>query len=60
MSVFAIMALIGPGVGCTASGWIEQNPHLEWRWIQWIHVMYVGKTRFCSSFAAQVYADIPP
>ncbi|KAI0761799.1 MFS general substrate transporter [Trametes elegans] len=42
MSVFAIMALIGPGVGCTASGWIEQNPHLEWRWIQWIHVIWTG------------------
>lgn len=41
MSLFAIMALTGPGIGCVASGWIEQDPHLEWRWIQWIHVMYV-------------------
>ena len=41
MSVFAIMVLSGPGVGCLAGGWIEQNPHLGWRWIQWIHVMYV-------------------
>ena len=40
MSLFAVMALTGPGVGCVAAGWIEQNPHLEWRWIQWIHVMY--------------------
>lgn len=41
MSVFAIMIMAGPGLGCVASGWIEQNPHLHWRWIQWIHVMYV-------------------
>ena len=39
MSVFAVMVLAGPGIGCLAAGWIEQNPHLEWRWIQWIHVM---------------------
>ncbi|KAI0642409.1 MFS general substrate transporter [Trametes meyenii] len=42
MSVFAVMALTGPGIGCVASGWIEQNPHLEWRWIQWIHVIWTG------------------
>lgn len=45
MSLFAIMALTGPGIGCVASGWIEQDPRLEWRWIQWIHVMYVCDTR---------------
>ncbi|OJT03339.1 hypothetical protein TRAPUB_6117 [Trametes pubescens] len=42
MSLFAIMALTGPGIGCVASGWIEQDPHLEWRWIQWIHVIWTG------------------
>ncbi|KAI8985777.1 MFS general substrate transporter [Trametes punicea] len=42
MSLFAVMALIGPGVGCVAAGWIEQNPHLQWRWIQWIHVIWTG------------------
>ncbi|KAI9062694.1 MFS general substrate transporter [Trametes sanguinea] len=42
MSLFATMALIGPGVGCVAAGWIEQNPHLQWRWIQWIHVIWTG------------------
>ncbi|TFK90830.1 MFS general substrate transporter [Polyporus arcularius HHB13444] len=42
MSVFAIMIMAGPGLGCVASGWIEQNPHLHWRWIQWIHVIFYG------------------
>ncbi|KAI0630775.1 MFS general substrate transporter [Trametes polyzona] len=42
MSLFAVMALTGPGVGCVAAGWIEQNRHLEWRWIQWVHVIWTG------------------
>ncbi|RPD64468.1 MFS general substrate transporter [Lentinus tigrinus ALCF2SS1-7] len=42
MSVFATMALSGSGVGCVAAGWIEQTPHMEWRWIQWIHVIWIG------------------
>ncbi|KAI1791905.1 MFS general substrate transporter [Ganoderma leucocontextum] len=42
MSVFAVMALAGPGIGCVAAGWIEQNPHLEWRWIQWLHIILLG------------------
>ncbi|KAH9935971.1 MFS general substrate transporter, partial [Epithele typhae] len=43
MSLFATMVLSGPGVGCVAAGWIEQNPHLEWRWIQYIHAMYLER-----------------
>ncbi|TBU30598.1 MFS general substrate transporter [Dichomitus squalens] len=42
MSIFAVMVLSGPGIGCIAAGWIEQNPHLEWRWIQWLHVIWLG------------------
>ncbi|RPD64469.1 MFS general substrate transporter [Lentinus tigrinus ALCF2SS1-7] len=42
MSVFATMVLSGPGVGCVAAGWIEQNSYMEWRWIQWIHVIWLG------------------
>ncbi|CCM02601.1 uncharacterized protein FIBRA_04704 [Fibroporia radiculosa] len=39
MSFFAAAAIGGTGLGCVASGWIEQNPHLGWRWIQWIHAI---------------------
>ncbi|KAI0731113.1 MFS general substrate transporter [Earliella scabrosa] len=42
MSAFAVMVLSGPGVGCIAAGWIEQNPSLGWRWIQWMHVIWLG------------------
>ena len=24
------------------SGWIERNPHLQWRWIQWLHAMLLS------------------
>ena len=41
MAAFAAMVFSGPGIGCIAAGWIEQNRHLQWRWIQWIHVMFV-------------------
>ncbi|KAI0741993.1 MFS general substrate transporter [Daedaleopsis nitida] len=42
MSAFAVMVFSGPGIGCMAAGWIEQNAKLEWRWIQWIHVIWLG------------------
>ena len=41
MSVFALIALGGTGFGPVYSGWIEMNPKLEWKWIQWIHMMQV-------------------
>ena len=41
MSIFALMALGGTGFGPVYAGWIELNPKLEWKWIQWIHMMQV-------------------
>jgi hypothetical protein len=41
MSVFALIALGGTGFGPVYSGRIEMNPKLEWKWIQWIHMMQV-------------------
>ncbi|KAI0793846.1 MFS general substrate transporter [Fomes fomentarius] len=42
MSAFAVMVLSGPGIGCIAAGWIEQAPRFGWRWIQWMHVIWLG------------------
>lgn len=39
MCLFAVSAIFGTGIGPVASGWIELT--LKWRWIQWIHLMYV-------------------
>ena len=41
MSIFALIALGATGIGPIYSGWIEINPKLGWRWIQWIHMMQV-------------------
>lgn len=40
MALFSLAAIGGAGLGPLMSGWIEVNPHLEWRWIQWIQMMY--------------------
>ncbi|KAF5363708.1 hypothetical protein D9756_001127 [Leucocoprinus leucothites] len=42
MSIFSIVALAGNGFGPLIAGWIELNPRLEWRWIQWIQLIYAG------------------
>ena len=40
MSLYALVIVSSVGLGPTVAGWIEANPSLGWRWIQWIHVMY--------------------
>lgn len=42
MSLYAFSAVAATGFGPLVAGWIEANPHLEWRWIQWIHAMFSG------------------
>ncbi|KAI0080216.1 MFS general substrate transporter [Panus rudis PR-1116 ss-1] len=42
MSLFAFSALAGTGFGPVFAGWIEMNPHLQWRWIQWLHLITTG------------------
>ncbi|KZS94443.1 MFS general substrate transporter [Sistotremastrum niveocremeum HHB9708] len=42
MSVFSLAAIGATGLGPVLGGLIEQNPHLQWRWIQWIHVIFAG------------------
>ncbi|KIJ65201.1 hypothetical protein HYDPIDRAFT_88764, partial [Hydnomerulius pinastri MD-312] len=42
MSIFALAAVGSTGLGPVIAGWIEADPRLEWRWIQWVHVMRVS------------------
>ncbi|KAF8074570.1 MFS polyamine transporter [Lyophyllum atratum] len=42
MSMFAVAALGGTGLGPVLAGWINENPRLEWRWIQWIQMILCG------------------
>ncbi len=41
MALFSVAAIGGTGVGPIFAGWIEMNSNLEWRWIQWVQLMYV-------------------
>ncbi|KAF8909962.1 MFS polyamine transporter [Mucidula mucida] len=42
MSIFAIAALGGTGFGPVIGGWIEMNPKLEWKWIEWVLMILCG------------------
>jgi hypothetical protein len=41
MSAYSLLAFAGNGFGALVGGWTEANPKLGWRWIQWIHLMFV-------------------
>lgn len=41
MSTYSLLAFAGNGFGALVGGWTEANPKLEWRWIQWIHLVFV-------------------
>lgn len=42
MAVFALMAVSGTAFAPVIFSWVEANPRLEWRWIQWIQIILVG------------------
>ncbi|KIK93695.1 hypothetical protein PAXRUDRAFT_144509 [Paxillus rubicundulus Ve08.2h10] len=42
MSVFTFVNMACTGFGPMLSGWIEQDPRLQWRWIQWLHAVFSG------------------
>ncbi|KAF8062206.1 MFS polyamine transporter [Lyophyllum atratum] len=39
MTMFTVASIAGTGLGPVWSGWVEMNPRLEWRWIQWIQMI---------------------
>ena len=42
MSIFAVAAVGGTGLGPVLAGWIEMSSRLQWRWIQWIQMMFAS------------------
>ncbi|KAG2140197.1 MFS general substrate transporter [Suillus clintonianus] len=42
MSLFAFTTIFAFGLGSVFGGLIAANPHLGWRWVQWVHVMFSG------------------
>ncbi|KAF9054700.1 major facilitator superfamily domain-containing protein [Panaeolus papilionaceus] len=39
MLFFSWIAFTGNGLGALVAGWIETQQSLEWRWIQWVHLI---------------------
>jgi len=39
MALFSLFAISCTGLGAVFGGLIENNPHMGWRWIEWIHFM---------------------
>ncbi|KAL7410593.1 major facilitator superfamily domain-containing protein [Mrakia frigida] len=37
MSLFALASIVGSAVGATFMAWVDMDPRLGWRWIQWIN-----------------------
>lgn len=42
MSLFALAAIFGTGIGPVWAGYVEQNASLQWRWIEYIQAAYTG------------------
>ncbi|KAJ8581108.1 MFS general substrate transporter [Rhizopogon salebrosus TDB-379] len=42
MSLYTLGIIASMGLGPTVAGWIEANPSLGWRWIQWVQVIVCG------------------
>lgn len=41
MAIFSLAAVGCTGLGAVVAGWVDMNKHMGWRWIQWLHLMYV-------------------
>ncbi|KAG1779255.1 MFS general substrate transporter, partial [Suillus placidus] len=50
MSLFAFTSLFSFGLGSAFGGLISASPHLGWRWVQWLHVMFTGTFVLCAIF----------
>ena len=46
MALFSVTSIGATGLGPVAAGWVEMNPSLGWRWIQWISIMIGGVLTF--------------
>ncbi|KAJ3568994.1 hypothetical protein NP233_g5355 [Leucocoprinus birnbaumii] len=42
MALFSWVSIFMLGVGPIMGGWIEMNPKLEWKWIEWIQMTWAG------------------
>ncbi|KAJ8579897.1 MFS general substrate transporter [Rhizopogon salebrosus TDB-379] len=48
ISLLAFTSIFSTGLGSVFGGLIASNPHLGWRWVQWVHVMFAGAFVLCT------------
>ncbi|KII96068.1 hypothetical protein PLICRDRAFT_48991 [Plicaturopsis crispa FD-325 SS-3] len=53
MALMSVAGIGGQGLGPLVAGWIEMNPHLQWRWIQWIQLILIGAYLIMMPFTMQ-------
>ena len=41
MAIFTLIVIGATGLAPVYAGWIAINPNLEWKWLQWVHMMQV-------------------
>ena len=41
MAFFTLIVIGATGLAPAYVGWVEINPNLEWKWLQWVHMMQV-------------------
>ena len=39
MALFTLIVIGATGLAPVYAGWIAINPKLEWKWLQWVHMM---------------------
>jgi hypothetical protein len=39
MALFTLIVIGATGLAPVYAGWIAINPNLEWKWLQWVHMM---------------------
>jgi MFS family permease len=54
MALFSISAVGSVGVGACIAAYIETAPGLGWRWIQWIHCMFVFSLSGIHSYSLNI------
>ncbi|KAF8624022.1 hypothetical protein AX17_007228 [Amanita inopinata Kibby_2008] len=58
MAIFTVAAVGGTGLGPVIGGWIEYNKHLEWRWIQWIQLIYYSTYLILTLFMKETRSGV--
>ena len=58
MAFFTLMAVGGTSFAPVVAAWVEKNPDLEWRWIQWIQIIIIAAYLPCVPFMPETRSAV--